>query len=223
MKTHSLALALGGALAAAAAAMPAQAQVIVGVHASTAGFGPDAQLKLNDNLTVRGAGDWLNFSYGRTYDNVHYDGRLKLATAGAFLDYHPWASAFLVSAGAYFGDRRVDISARPSGTVTLGGQTFTAAQAGRLDGKIKMASAAPFAGFGFDNSTDPDHMGLGFKALLGVAFGGKPSVSLASTGGSLSGTPALQSALAQEQANIANKGGVLQYYPVASLGLNYRF
>jgi hypothetical protein len=63
-----------------------------------------------------------------------------------------------------------------------------------------MDSAAPFAGLGFDNSSDKDHRGFGFKGLLGVAFSGKPSVTLASTGGLLTGTSQLQNALIQEQA-----------------------
>jgi hypothetical protein len=222
MKTLALAVCCAAALA-ASAALPAAAQVTAGVHAGTAGIGPDLQVKLNDNFTIRGAADWLDFDYNRTYDNVHYDGKLKLATGGAFVDWHPWANALFLSGGAYFGDRHVDLSAQPTGPVTIGGLPFTAAQTGVLHGKIKMDSAAPFAGIGFDNSSDRDHRGLGLKALLGVAFGGKPDVTLTSTGGVLSGTPILQVALAQEQADIANKAGVLQYYPVAQIGVNYRF
>jgi hypothetical protein len=221
MKT--LAIALCAAAFAASAGLPANAQITAGAHIGTEGIGPDLQLKLNDNFTVRGAGDWLDFDYNRTYSNVHYDGKLKLMTGGAFLDWHPWANALFLSGGAYFGDRHVDLSAQPTGPVTLGGQVFSAAQAGNLQGKIKMASAAPFAGIGFDNSSDPDHHGLGFKGVLGVAFSGKPSVTLTSTGGVLSGTPQLQSALAQEQSDIAGKAGLLQYYPVAQIGVNYRF
>jgi hypothetical protein len=59
--------------------------------------------------------------------------------------------------------------------------------------------------------------------VLGVAFGGKPSVSLASTGGALSGQALLNQAIAQEQANIANKASFLQYYPVVQAGVTYRF
>jgi hypothetical protein len=220
MKT--IAIALCGAMLVAVAASPAQAQVIVGAHVGTAGIGPDLEYRLNDNLTVRGAADWLDFSYGRTYDNVHYDGKLKMATAGAFVDWHPWANAIFLSGGAYFGDRRLDLSAHPSGPVTLGGQVFTAAQAGSLQGRIKMSSAAPFAGLGFDTAA-ADKRGWGLRGLIGVAFSGKPTVDLSSSGGQLSGSPVLQTALAQEQANIASKDQVLQYYPVVQAGLTYRF
>lgn len=207
----------------ALAAAPARAQVTVGAHAATTGFGPDVQLRLSDYFSVRAAGDWLDFGLGRTYDNVHYDGRVKLGTGSAFVDWRPWANAFFFSAGAYFGDRRVTIAATPAANVTLGGQSFTPVQVGRLNGAIKLADAAPFAGFGVDSNAGAMARGFGFKGVLGVAFSGKPSVSLVSTGGLLTGSPLLAQALAQEQANIANKASFLQYYPVVQAGVTYRF
>jgi hypothetical protein len=207
----------------ALAAAPARAQVTVGVHAATTGFGPDLQVKLSDYFSVRGSADWLDFSMSRDYDSVHYDGRMKLGTGGAFVDWHPWANAFFFSGGAYFGDRRVTIAATPASNVTLGGQSFTPSEVGRLNGAIKMASAAPFAGLGVDSNASGVKHGWGFKGVLGVAFSGKPSVSLTSTGGILSGQPLLSQAIAQEQANIANKASFLQYYPVVQAGLTYKF
>jgi hypothetical protein len=204
-------------------AAPAWCQASVDAHIGTAGVGPDLQYRLNDQFSVRGAADWLDLSASRTYDNVSYGGRLQLLTGGAFLDWHPWSNAFFVSGGSYFGDRKVSLSATPATSVTLGGRAFTPAQVGRLDGDIRLASTAPFAGLGVENNTAAAARGWGFKGLLGVAFGDKPSVSLTSSGGLLTGAALLQQALVQEQANIASKVGFLQYYPVAQAGLTYRF
>lgn len=206
------------------AAGPARAQPItIGAHAATTGFGPDIQWRLNDQFSIRGAGDWLDFSASRTYDQVHYDGRLKLGTGSAFLDWHPWSNAFFLSGGAYFGDRRVTLDASPAGAVVLGGQSFTPGEVGRLNGAIKMASAAPFAGFGVDSNAGAGARGLGFKGVIGVAFSGKPSVSLSSSGGLLTGSTVLQQALASEEASIANKTSFFEYYPVVQAGVTYRF
>jgi hypothetical protein len=205
------------------AAAPAGAQVTIGAHAATTGFGPDVQYRLNDYFSVRGAADWLDFSLSRTYDQVHYDGRIKLGTGSAFLDYHPWANAFFLSGGAYFGDRRATLTATPTSNVTIGGQAFTPSQVGRLDGAIKLSSAAPFAGLGVDSNAGAMRRGFGFKGVIGVAFSGKPSVTLASTGGIFSGSSILNQAIAQEQVDIANKASFLQYYPVVQAGLTYRF
>lgn len=216
-------VALAAASILALAAAPARAQVSVGVHAATTGFGPDVEYRLSDHFSVRGAADWLDFRMSHDYDSVHYSGRLKLGTGSAFLDWHPWANAFFFSGGAYFGDRNVTLSAVPATNVTIGGVSFTPAQVGRLDGKIKMDQAAPFAGLGFDSSHGAIARGFGFKGVVGVAFSGKPSVSLASTGGVFTGQALLNQAIAQEQANIADKAGFLQYYPVVQAGVTYRF
>ena len=220
MKTLQAMLAAATVLAAAGAA---QAQVAVGVHAGTAGFGPDVQVHLNDNFTVRGAADWMNFDYGRDYNGVHYDGRLKLATGGAFLDWHPWGNAFFLSGGAYFGDRKIDLSSVPASNVTIGGVSYTPAQVGRLDGHIKMDSTAPFAGLGFDTNNRGVTRGFGFKGLLGVAFSGQPKVDLTSSGGLLSNTVLLEPQLQLEEQRIAHDARYLQTYPVAQIGVTYHF
>ena len=74
-----------------------------------------------------------------------------------------------------------------------------------------------------DSTAGKDARGLGFKGVIGVAFSGKPSVSLSSSNGVLSGSGVLQQALVSEQETIANKTSFLQYYPVVQAGLSYRF
>lgn len=223
MKTTVSAALIAGAALSLMAAASASAQITVGAHVATTGIGPDLQYRLNDHFTVRGAADWMDIGANRTYDSVHYDGHLKMATGSAFLDWHPWANAFFLSGGAYFGDRRIDISASPAANVTIGGVSFTPAQVGHLDGRIKMDDASPFVGLGVDTNGGAMKRGLGFKGVLGVAFSGKPRVALTSTSGLLTGQPLLQQAIAQEQANIANKVEFLQTYPVVQAGLTYRF
>ena len=218
-----LASAVLATLATALAASPSQAQIAVGGHVGTTGVGPDLQYRLNDNFTLRGAADWLDLIYGQSYDGVRYDGRMKLMTGGAFLDWHPWANPVFLSGGAYFGDRQVDISATPAATVTIGGQSFTPAEVGRLDGRIKMGSAAPFAGVGLDSQAGANAKGFGFKGLIGVAFSGRPTVDLSSTGGAFSNTSALLPSLDAERDRIADRASFLQYYPVAQVAVNYRF
>ena len=222
MKSVAAALAVGAAVFVLVAA-PARAQVTIGAHAATTGIGPDLQWRLNDQFSIRGSADWLDFTASRTYNDVHYDGRLKMGTGAAFLDWHPWSNAFFLSGGAYFGDRRVTLDATPASNVILGGQSFTPGEVGHLNGAIKMSSAAPFAGLGVDSSAASSARGLGFKGVIGVAFSGKPSVNLTSSNGALSGSGVLQQALESEQANIANKASFLQYYPVVQAGVTYKF
>ena len=87
---------------------------------------------------------------------------------------------------------------------------------------MTLADAAPFVGVGLDSSGTSDSP-LGLKVLAGVAFSGSPSVSLASSGGSLSNSLTLQSSLNAEADSVRRKAGFLQYYPVVGAGATYRF
>jgi hypothetical protein len=206
----------------AGAALAQSGPLAVGVNAGTPGLGVEAKVRLGDSLVVRGGGDWLSFSHDEDYSGVSYDGKLKAATAGLFADWHPGGSAFLVSAGAYFGDRKLDLTARPTGPVEIGGATFTPAQVGQIDGKAKLSSAQPFVGAGFDN-TFPGDRAWGFRALVGVSFSDDPDVSLRASGGALSGDPAFQARLRQEEADIRDDAKDFKYYPVVQIGLARRF
>ncbi|WP_374470141.1 hypothetical protein [Phenylobacterium sp.] len=217
-------LAAAAALAAApaGAAFAQSGPFAIGLNAGTPGLGVEAKLRVGDRLVVRGGGDWLNLSHDEDYSGVNYDGKLKAATAGLFADWHPGGSAFLVSGGAYFGDRKLDLTARPTGPVEIGGATFTPAQVGRIDGKAKLSSAQPFVGVGFDNTFTTERA-WGFRALVGVSFSDDPDVSLQASGGTLSGDPTFQARLRQEEADIRDDAKDFKYYPVVQIGVSRRF
>ena len=217
-------LALACALAAAPLAV-AQAQtspLAVGLNAGTPGLGAEVQLQLSDSFVVRGGGDFLNFDRDETYGDVAYQADLKARTAGLFADWHPLGGAFLVSGGAYLGERKFDLSATPTSPVNIGGVSFTSAQVGRFNGEVELSNVQPFAGLGFDN-TFSGGGGWGFRALVGVAFSKAPDVTLTSTGGVLSSDPTFQARLRQEEAEIRDDAKGFRYFPIAQVGVTRRF
>ena len=206
------------------AIVPARAQMwAVGTQIGTTGVGGELQLQLNNALVARGTVDWLSYSRDETYSDVDYSGKLQFGTGGAFLDWHPFQNGFLLSGGAYFGSRKIKLSAQPGAatSVDLGAATYTGAQVGRLTGSVKMGDVEPFAGLGYDNAFQ-GNAGLGFKVLLGVSFSDSPSVSLISSGGILSADPVFQADVAAEQDKIRHDAKDLQYFPVLYIGLTYR-
>lgn len=217
-----LAAAAAFVLAPAGAALAQSSSLAAGVNLGTPGLGAELQLQLSDSLVLRGAADWLSYSRDADYSGVAYEGKLKSATAGLFADWHPGAGAFLVSAGAYFGDRKADLDATPSSAVAIGDATFTPAQVGKLTGKIEMSRFQPFLGLGFDN-TFTSESGWGFRALAGVAFSKEPDVTLSSTGGTFSNDPTFQAQLREEEANIQDDAKGFKYYPVVQIGVTRRF
>jgi hypothetical protein len=221
MRLHLIAAAAAAALA-ASPALAQQIQYAAGVGVGT--MGPEAQFAvgLSDYLSVRVGGNYLNFSYNTDYAGIGYDTRLRATTGSAVADFRPFMNAFTVSAGAYIGSRKAEITSTPSQPVKIGGQTFTPAQVGTLSGDIDLGEVAPYLGIGYDNTFTTQGR-IGLRASVGVAVGKSPRATLTSTGGVLSLDPTFQQALKDEEASIAHDAELLRYYPVVSAGVFVKF
>jgi hypothetical protein len=214
-------------LAAALMALPlaAQAQssgVAAGVNLGTPGIGAEAQLQLSEQWVVRGGVDWLRLGRDDDYGGVDYDAKLKGTTAGLFADFHPGGGPFLISGGAYLGERKLELDATPTQTVDIGGATFTPAQIGRIEGDAETAKVQPFLGLGYDNTFQGDR-GWGFRALAGVSYSKKPDVNLTATGGTLSNTPEFVARLEAEEEDLREDADGFRWFPVLQVGFTRRF
>lgn len=207
----------------AMAASPAWAQnTAIGASLGTPGVGLQLSAKVNDLVVLRGAVDGISISRDEDYSDVDYDGKAKLFTGGVFADLHPGGGPFFVSGGAYVGTRKINLRAQPTAPVEIGGQTFTPAQVGRLDGEAKLSNFQPFLGLGFDNTFSGERS-WGFRALAGVAFSKRPDVELTASGGTLSADPNFQARLRAEEADAREDAKDFRYFPVIQVGLTRRF
>ncbi|MEO8443478.1 MAG: hypothetical protein ABI567_00545 [Gammaproteobacteria bacterium] len=195
----------------------------LGATASTLGVGLEAGYLLNEHLGLRLGGYALTVNQDGEESGVNYKADLDLANVGLYLDWHPFAGALRLSAGWFATDNGLKATGTPGagGTYDIGGSTFTAAEVGDLRGDVDLGSSAPFLGLGWVWGRDDG--GLAFSLDFGVLFQGSPDVTLTSTGGTLSGQPALQDAIADEETQLRNDLDKYDLYPVASLGLSYRF
>ena len=208
-------------------AAPAMAQssepgVAVGATAGTSGLGLDVQVKLGPIFTLRGSLDRLTHSADESYDGIDYSGDLTFDTVGGFIDMHPLANGFLISGGAYVGDRDIALAATPTGPVNIGGQTYTPGQVGTLNGAVKLSGVAPFLGIGWDDTFYRSGR-WGIRAVAGLAWSDAPEVALNSTGGSLSNDPAFQARLRDESRDITDEVEGYGLFPIVQVGLNYKF
>lgn len=211
------------AAACALAGSNAAAQTLaVGLNLGTPGAGVQATTRVSEMVVLRGAVDGLSVGRDEDYSDVEYDGKAKLLTGGLFADLHPGGGAFFVSGGAYMGKRKIELRAQPTAAVDIGGQTFTPAQVGRLDGEAKLSNVQPFLGLGFDN-TYVGERAWGFRALVGVSFSKRPEVELTSTGGVLSSDASFQARLRAEEADARDDAKDFKYFPVLQVGLTRRF
>ena len=196
--------------------------VAVGATAGTSGVGLDAQIRLGPIFTLRGAMDRLTWGADEGYDGIDYDGDLTFVTVCGFIDMHPLANGFLISGGAYVGDRDIALAATPTGPVEIGGQTYTPGQVGTLNGAIKLSGVAPFLGIGWDD-TFYRNSRWGIRAIAGVAWSDEPEVALTSTGGSLSNDPSFRARLRDESQGITDEAEGYGLFPIVQVGLNYKF
>jgi hypothetical protein len=210
-------------VAALALSAVAHAQnLAVGAVFGTPGIGVEAQAKVSRWLVLRAAADFAEFDRDETYGDIAYAGKLKLVTGGAFVDIHPLGGGLLVSGGAYIGKRRGELDGEPTTTVRIGDKPYTPAQVGRIDSDIKMGDIQPFAGLGYDTTFRRTGR-VGLKGVVGMAFSHSPDVTLTASGGALSTNAVFLQSLRDEEGQIRDDAKGFKYFPVAQVGLTYRF
>lgn len=196
--------------------------VAIGAGVGTTGVGLEAQLKLGPIFVLRANIDQLDYDFDESYDGIDYSGAFDFDTVGGFVDMHPFGNGFLISGGAYIGDRDISLGATPTAPVNIGGTTYSPSQVGTLSGAVKLQDIAPFVGVGYDD-TFIRRGRWGFRAIAGVAFSDTPQVGLDSTGGSLSNDATFQARLDDEARAIQDDVEGYGLFPVVQVGLNYRF
>ena len=215
----------------AAGARPAAAQLTVDVQAGTLGIGGALAWPLAPQLAVRVEGNsFLDLIANERAGGNRYRARLSLNNAAALLDWHPAGGGFRVSAGAVYDGNRLSGDSEPSsiGTYTIGHLLLPAAVVGKLHAKVDYARLAPYLGIGWGTAPRAGP-GFGVAADLGVAFQGRPRVTLAlePPPGSPLNTPGVMALLAPElaleAARVEQKIDGYRYFPVLTVGISYRF
>ncbi len=194
-------------------------RVAIGGQASTAGFGPEIAYSVSPNFTVRGVGNYLSFDYDETYDGIDYDLDVDLMSAGGFVDYHPLRNGFHVTVGALFNGNEAGLGATAGPGATVGGFTVPAGQSAGLRGDLSVDEFSPYIGLGYD-TTFTSRSNWTFTVRAGVLYQGNPEVALRQTSGA---TTIPQSDLDAEARNIEDELDLVEFFPVLSIGLNYRF
>lgn len=223
----SIVLAVAAALPAAVQAQVAPGRFALGVGGGTNGGSVEAAYALNRYVDVRAEGAFIGFGLNVKSSSTDYQGDLHHFTGGGMVDLHPFANPFFVAGGVVSGERRVTADASPLVTamVTVAGVRQRIQQNVPVHADIALGDTAPFAGLGFDNTfTHRGHWG--FRAVAGVLFGQNPEARL-TTNSSFATNPltaaAVAVALADEQASVQHDVDGYRYYPIAKVGVTYRF
>lgn len=215
---------LCGLVAAFFAAGSAQADVGVTGNLGTTGLGVHLSVPVQPSLNARFGLNALNYSYSGNTSNVDYDLKLKLQTVEALLDWFPSSSQFRLSGGVVYNGTKVDAKAKSnsSGSYTFNGRTYTAADAGTINGRVDFRKVSPYLGIGWGNAIAKDK-GWGFSADLGVLFQGSPRTSLTNSGCTLPDCSQLAADVAAENRKLDDEVNSFKTYPIIRFGVSYRF
>jgi hypothetical protein len=193
-------------------------------EAGTAGVGPAVIITANPNLTFTVGYTWLDTDYDVESDDNNYDGKLKLSNFKAIANWHPWGGVFHFSGGVFATDNQVDVTLRPKNGTTyeINGRTYTSSQISSISGSATFDDdIAPYIGLGWAKAP-ASSPGFAFYATLGVFFAGDASARLDARGNGVSDLT-LQNDIRAEEREINDDLDDLGLYPVAQLGVQYRF
>lgn len=235
MKKCLLTLAISSILTFEASIAFAQSKHSIAPKVSSLGVGAEYMYHYSDQFSF-GAGAYglgLNRSFNK--NKVNYDGKVQLFNLGAFAQYNPWDAGWVsgigFKGGLIFNDNKVTLTAKPSasGSFTFNNQVYTTSVVGKVDGKATTNQLAPYLGVTW-SSGDTSQEGLAFTADVGVMFSGKPKLSLnaqcnatSNAPGVADPCPSLLRDIEAERKSTQQKLDKFKVYPVASVGLIYRF
>lgn len=193
----------------------------VALKVSTLGGGIEAERSFSDAAGGRVGINYFTADYSATIDNIDYDIDLNLMSVSAILDWHPFKGSFRISGGVMYNDNHIDINSEPAATFEIGDTTYSAQDAGTLEGKVDFNDIMPYIGIGWDTSFGKNNR-FGLLVDLGVVYQGSPDVDL-SADGPLASNQAFQNDLQTEEDKLKEDLEPYEYYPVIGIGLSYRF
>lgn len=189
----------------------------VAAKISTLGGGLDLAIPVTESIDARLGFNTFSRNINKNSNGTNFSGKLNLGTLTALADWHPMNSSFRLTGGLMYNNNKLTMTAVPiAGNVTIGGTTYTAAQAGTASSKVDFNKIAPYLGFGWGSA--PKNTGLSFNADFGIMFQGAPRANVTATGVAVTAA-----SLAQANTDLNNSLSNYRYYPVASVGIAYSF
>jgi hypothetical protein len=189
----------------------------------TLGLGMDFEYIHNSFLGLRANINGFSYQGSGFLEENEYNFLIDLKTAGLLVDYHPWQNAFRLSLGMYNNLTKVDATIKPStGEMVIGDHVYESRQIGDIYTNILLNKTNPYLGLGFSST---DTKGVHMTLDVGVLYIGSPKAKM--TAKAAKGYEGLQDILDKEveieEKNINEDIAKYKYYPVVSVGMQYKF
>jgi len=202
----------------------ASAEVGITADIGTLGYGGDITVGLCPELNVRAGINVLKLTLNGSAEGkggvpTQLTGKIDFQTIPILLDWHPWASAFRISAGVMVNNNEIGLSAEPGDSVTFNHVTYMVSS---VSGKATFDKVAPYVGIGAGNAAASDGH-WHFSCDIGVLFQGVPHIDLSAVAGNPMQQQALNYDVAEQQRIIQDDAKLFNVYPVIAAGVSYTF
>jgi hypothetical protein len=211
--------------------------VAVGVTLGADGLGFQLATPLATKINLRVNTSFLNYNPSLVEQGIPIDGSIKFRSIGAGVDIYPYRNTFHITPGFTFyngntADATVNIA--PGGAFTINDTNYTSSYTDPVHGTFDMSfgrKIAPSLTVGFGNMLRRDtHWSI--PSEFGFQYIGQPKFVLNMQGSvcdvsdgctAIMSDPGTVANLQQEQADINKDIAPLRFYPIAKVGLSYRF
>lgn len=191
------------------------------LQVGTLGPGLNIGYQFSPYFDLRANVNGLKYSRDETINDVKYDADLKLLTAGLLADYYPFQNGFRLTAGAYYNGNKLS----GTGHATKDYYGIDINDYGYEKASVDYKKFAPYVGFGYQ--TNDESSNWMFTADLGVMYQGKAKVQNSTVCYNGAVCTLLKDQIdrenAEQRSEIQDKADKLKWYPVASIGIGYRF
>ncbi len=190
-------------------------------RAGSLGLGGELMMNFLPDINGRPEATYFPPAVRGEIGDVNYNFNLRVMTFPLTMDWYPFHNGLHLSGGLIFNQSKMDLDTGSSASVTIGGTTYSAAELATVRGRATFHRFAPYVGIGWGNAFDKEGR-LGVVTDLGVAFLGRPHVSLTATG-PIATEPGVMGDLVEEEQDVEDDLSMLRFYPVFSISLFYRF
>ena len=215
-------------------------KLALGVTFGTTAVGIEAVTPVSHRTNLRLDGSLFNYTANVTENGVNYNANLRLRDVRATIDFFPFVKSFHLSAGvAFYNQFNLAGTAvlAPGNTVTLNSVDYSSLATDPLNARAAFVygnKVAPVLALGWGNAIPRNGHHFAFPIEIGAAFTGTPSFNLNVSGsgctttapiecGPVNTLPDFQANLAAEHTKIQNDINPLKVYPIATIGMTYRF
>lgn len=208
------------------AAMPAGAEEnlnpAVSFKAGTLGVQGDLTVPFSKYVAGRVSLGYLAYTYSVNVDHVDYDFDINMPSAALLLDWHPAGGGFRVSGGVIMNphDFSAKASTEPGRLYKIGDHYYPGSTLGNLEADADFNKAAPYLGIGYNGAFTQDGNWF-FTFDLGVMYWGEADVDLKASNPFIDDV--FREDIQKEENRIEDEIQPLQFWPVAAIGVAYRF